>query len=96
MVSTTVQRIQCGGCKKFFVGLTLFDAHRVGDASKRERRCKTDEEMQAAGYATERRPVRFIVEGVTIPEERDVWFDPVARELLAKAFHKGEEEDEQE
>ncbi len=52
--------------------------------------------MQAAGYATERRPVRFIVEGVTIPEERDVWFDPVARELLAKAFHKGEEEDEQE
>ncbi len=96
MVNTTVQRIQCGGCKKFFVGVSLFDAHRVGDTSKRERRCLTTEEMVAAGYNTERRPVRFIIEGVTRPEERDVWFDPVARENLAKAFHKGEEEDEQE
>jgi hypothetical protein len=41
-------RNQCGGCKEYFNSNYAFDAHRTGRFGD-DRRCKTPEEMQAAG-----------------------------------------------
>lgn len=82
----TIQRTQCGKCKKFFVGVSSFDDHRTGDIGKKERRCKTTEEMLASGLVSEKRQVRILVEGITHLEEHDVWFDPVSRESITNAY----------
>lgn len=46
----TGQRNQCPGCGKYMNSNVAFDKHRTG-AFGVDRRCKTEEEMVAAGMA---------------------------------------------
>lgn len=46
----TGQRNQCPGCNEFFNSNAAFDKHRTGEFGK-NRRCKTTDEMLAAGMA---------------------------------------------
>lgn len=86
--------ISCGKCEKYFSSMTLFDAHRIGTFGEtiynasgmhvigytpHARRCMSADEMMAAGYQQERKAVRSYENGSSRSEERDVWFDPIAR-----------------
>lgn len=46
----TGQRNQCPGCHQYFNSNAAFDKHRTGTFGV-DRRCKTEEEMLAAGMA---------------------------------------------
>ena len=78
----------CGGCGEVFTSTTLFDAHRVGSFQKRTRRCLTLAELQTAGYQSERKSIKVYHAGHSQPVEREVWFDPAARELMRQAFNQ--------
>lgn len=84
----TIARTQCGGCKRYFVSVTVFDQHRAGSFDKQTRRCLTDEELRTAGMDTERRNVRMMRENRTSFEPHDVWYDVAGRERLRRAFAK--------
>ena len=80
-----VSKTQCGGCLQYFTGMTIFDNHRIGAFGK-DRRCMTEDEMIAAGWAKEPRMVLLYRDGKPAPEERDVWFDVQGRELMRQRF----------
>lgn len=94
----TVGKTQCTQCTRYFVGVTSFDTHQTLDKSAARSRvvCMTDEGLRQAGLETERRLVRFWVEGVSVTEEHDVWFDPVGRDRIAARFSADDQDDETE
>jgi len=49
MKKVGASRNQCRGCGEYFNSNSVFVAHRTGKFGD-DRRCKTTEEMQAAGY----------------------------------------------
>lgn len=85
-MKNTITKCQCSGCKKFFVGDSAFFAHRTGSFEERTRRCLTTEEMQACGFASEKKFVELFLEGHPFYEEHDVWYSEVARERVRQTF----------
>lgn len=63
---------------------------------KHTRHCMTTEEMLAAGYQFERKEVTITIEGQGHREERDIWYDPIAREAARAAFRKDDPMEETE
>lgn len=91
-----VKKNQCGGCGKYFSGMTTFDRHRVGSFQENNRRCMTTEEMEADGMAWEYCLVNVIVENKRSREKQPVWYDVAGREELRRAFHRDEQTEETE
>lgn len=60
------------------------------------RRCMTTEELLAKGCIFERKSIRVFKDGKRFHEERNIWFDPKAREAARNAFTKVDEHDEEE
>lgn len=54
------------------------------------RRCMTTEELLAGGYVVERKMITVWVDGKDHREDRDIWYDPIAREAARAAFRKDE------
>jgi len=81
-----ISKTQCAGCGRYFTGMSIFDAHRLGPATAR--RCMTEDEMRAAGMASEPLMVRVYHENHTNREEHEVWYDVGARETLRQVFAK--------
>lgn len=57
------------------------------------RRCMSDAEMLAAGFASERKPVVVTRKGQNHTEECDIWYEPEAREKLRQAYAEDNEEE---
>lgn len=87
-MKNTISKCYCSGCDKYFAGVSYHEMHRIGDASKRERRCMTDQEMHDAGMDCERKNVRIVIEGKDTFQEHDVWFSVVDRERVSDLFQK--------
>lgn len=60
------------------------------------RRCMTTEELLANGYLVEHKTITVLVDGRDRKEERDIWYDPIARAAARAAFRKIEEEQAEE
>lgn len=54
------------------------------------RHCMTTEELLAIGCQFECKQMTITIEGQTHKEERDIWYDPVARDAARAAFRKDE------
>lgn len=90
----SVQKVFCRTCVKYFVGDTVFDAHRVGNTTRGMRRCLATNEMQFRGFASEKRMVRLILDGAYYLEEHDVWFLVADRERAKRAVWRRPSESE--
>ena len=77
-----IGKTKCCSCGKYFAGTDNFDAHRTGDYGHdpTRRRCMTDDEMTAKGFASE----QAHVSGDLRPLTREVWYRPIQRENVAK------------
>lgn len=82
-----VAKTQCGGCNKYFTGMGLFDAHRIGTHGV-SRRCMTTEEMIAAGMDKELCQIRVYHDGSPRQEHHEVWFDIAGREAMRQRFSR--------
>lgn len=93
-MENTTAKIYCSGCKKYFANLASHEHHRTGDYSSRtSRTCLTSEEMVSAGYATEKKNVRIVIEGQDQYQEHDVWYSVVDRERVRAYFGKQQVEE---
>ena len=90
-MDNTTARIECSGCDRFFSSNTTFVAHRTGDISKGERRCMTDDEMTAHGFATEQKNVKIVLDGRATYQGHDVWYDAIGREDVRNRFKDKED-----
>ncbi len=90
-----ISKTQCSACQKYFVGVSAFDAHRIGDYGKRERRCLTDAEMIEVGFDSERLLVKFRLDNKPMKEEQQVWFQVAKRESLRKAYDRSADEEDE-
>ncbi len=86
-MNNTISKCFCSGCGKYFVGPSYHEMHRTGDASKRQRRCMTTQEMHDAGMDCEKKNVRITIEGKETFQEHDVWFSVIHRESV-KSFYQ--------
>ena len=106
----TVRKVQCGGCRKYFAGDSSFYDHRTGsygeaihdkegnvtDYTPHSRRCLSTEEMQAAGFASERLLVNMRLDNKPIKEEHDIWYVIADREKARKAFGRQTDDEDEE
>jgi hypothetical protein len=87
-----IPKVQCSGCKRFFVGLHAFDTHRVGSFQARTRRCLRDGEMYDRGYAREDSLVkcRVVMNNHEVWDRQlhTVWFLIASRERATQLFRK--------
>lgn len=59
------------------------------------RRCMTTDELLASGkFAVERKMITLYREGQPYQEERDIWYEPEAREKLRQAHANDDEREE--
>ena len=80
-----MKQTKCAKCLRYFTSTTEFDAHRTGPFGHRPslRRCLTDDEMTAKGWATE----SARISDETGTPERRVYFRPAQR-AKAPRLHK--------
>lgn len=67
---------------------------RVLSYGPSQRRCLTSEELLAAGYLLEHKTIGIVREGQASKAERDIWYDPIAREQAREAFGRKSPDDE--
>lgn len=79
-------KIRCGGCEQWFASQSCFDQHRIGEIKAGTRRCMTNEQMIAAGMATETRKVNVRHSNVKMQEVHEVWYHVEDREKMRLRF----------
>jgi hypothetical protein len=62
-----IAKTQCGGCKRYFTGMGIFEEHRIGPMHARL--CMTDDELHAGGMETETCMVRVYRDGGAPPPD---------------------------
>lgn len=85
----TVGKTQCSGCGRYFVGVSVFEQHRIGEVGK-NRRCLSDAELQHSGFASEQRQVRMYLENRRVVETHLVWYNASDRDRLSGLWAKDE------
>lgn len=69
-------------------------ARHASGRTAHTRRCMTTEEMLDIGtFAVERKTIQVTHEGVSVPEEHDIWYEPEAREALKRAYQSSEDDE---